>query len=198
MHKYPSMQINNFKLYCQKTARIQEYVTNAKHYENRNQGGERETFINHFNLIQWLKISETERKQHKLENCMPCNTTHIEISKIHKSVSETSIQILNLSEQIVENVSSILPTSTATKGKKTAQALINVLNPLFENQFQKSFEKSAAEALHLSPIEKSADKKKKELTLLKKNKTQIIEAISVNDRDVENFLASGKSFKQHD
>ncbi|CAG2226842.1 unnamed protein product [Mytilus edulis] len=158
MHKYPSMQINNFKLYCQKTARIQEYVTNAKYYENRNQGGERETFINHFNLIQWLKISETERKQHKLENCMPCNTTHIEISKIHKSVSETSIQILNLSEQIVENVSSILPTSTATKGKKTAQALINVLNPLFENQFQKSFEKSAAEALHLSPIEKSADK----------------------------------------
>ncbi|VDI28469.1 Hypothetical predicted protein, partial [Mytilus galloprovincialis] len=109
-----------------------------------------------------------------------------------------SIQILNLSEQIVENVSSILPTSTATKGKKTAQALINVLNPLFENQFQKSFEKSAAEALHLSPIEKSADKNKKELTLLKKNKTQIIEAISVNDRDVENFLASGKSFKQHD
>ncbi|CAC5364623.1 unnamed protein product [Mytilus coruscus] len=80
----------------------------------------------------------------------------------------------------------------------TAQALINVLNPLFENQFRKSFEKSAAEALHLSPIEKSADKIKKELTLLKKNKIQIIEAISVNDRDVENFLASGKSFKQHD
>ncbi|CAC5423633.1 unnamed protein product [Mytilus coruscus] len=129
---------------------------------------------------------------------MPCNTTHIDISKIHKSVSETSIQILNLSEQIVENVSSILPTSTATKGKKTAQALINVLNPLFENQFRKSFEKSAAEALHLSPIEKSADKVKNELTLLKKNKIQIIEATSVNDRDVENFLASGKSFKQLD
>ncbi|CAG2249232.1 unnamed protein product [Mytilus edulis] len=126
MHKYPSMQINNFKLYCQKTARIQEYVTNAKHYENRNQGGERETFINHFNLIQWLKISETERKQHKLENCMPCNTTHIEISKIHKSVSETSIQILNLSEQIVENVSSILPTSTATKAVHTSKLMGNI------------------------------------------------------------------------
>ena len=198
MNRY-SMQIQPFKTFCQKISRIQEYVSNKKFYQNAGRNGEREVFADHFRLINWLQLSEAERKQHKLEKCLPCNTTHINSSRIHKSITEMSINVADLGEQIVENVTSQLPPSTAnTKGNRTATALINVLNPLFEKEFHKSFEKCVADSLHLTPAEKSTQKQKEILTLLKENKNKIQEATSIDDTDVNNFLSSGKSFQQHD
>lgn len=199
MQNYPSLEIQDFKTFCKKVDKIQEYVYNKKYYKNAGKTVEREVFLTHFNLIKWLKLPDNERKQHTFENCLPCNTIHLETSKIHQSIARSSVQVANMSEVLVQNMSTLVQPSTANvKANRTATALINVLNPLFEKEFKKSFEKCVADSLHLTPRETPSDKNNKIVTLLKENKNMICEASTINNADIENFLSSGKSYQQHD
>lgn len=172
MNKYKALSIESYDKFKQQCLRIQNYVTNNKYYQNSNHSGERNKFLEHFSLIKWLDLTESERKQHTLENCKICNITHAEASALHKA-SYNENPIAKCCVNLMETAADTSNSTPDTHRKKTVKNIVQVLEPVFQSNFDTSFKSAISEALHLSPTETVTEKKKKVLTVIKDTNKQV-------------------------
>lgn len=194
MHRYPKMQLKSYEVFRKKVVKLQDYTTKNKYYVNFNKNGEREKFINHFDLLHWTKLEHAEKKQHQLEDCFVCTSIHSEESSLH-TFSKQMKSINELSNNLVSSIKSISNTESAAK---IAKSVIHTLNPVFTREFQTTFEDSMTESLNLSPRETPQEKRKKTNQILTENTRSINKAIQNENEDVKKFLSSGKSYAQYE
>ncbi|CAC5399835.1 unnamed protein product [Mytilus coruscus] len=188
------MQLKSYEVFRKKVVKLQDYTTKNKYYVNFNKNGEREKFINHFDLLHWTKLEHAEKKQHQLEDCFVCTSIHSEESSLH-TFSKQMKSINELSNNLVSSIKSISNTESAAK---IAKSVIHTLNPVFTREFQTTFEDSMTESLNLSPRETPQEKGKKTNQILTENTRSINKAIQNENEDVKKFLSSGKSYAQYE
>lgn len=196
MAKYQKLCIPSYLQFKQQCLRLQTYVTGNKYYSNNNHSGERNTFITHFSLQNWIKLNEHEKGQHMLQNCNICNISHEEASALHKSFVNNPLQ--KLCTELMQTASATTSKNSEKRGKQTVQKVVKTLQPVFEKTFETmNFKKTMAEALNLSPKETSVEKNKKVLASIKETNKQVESTYHSNDNDLEILLSTGKSFQQH-
>ncbi|CAG2231602.1 unnamed protein product [Mytilus edulis] len=154
-------------------------------------------FTDNFSLFNWLKLPENEKQSHKLQDCSTCLTTHGSISSLHKSYSHAS-SLVQPCKDLVNNINEIIVSPSSSIGKKTVQNVIKVLEPIIETQFNINFKKTLADVMNMSPRESAVEKNNKIMTSIRETTQQIAESMTENDGDVQNLLASGKSFLQYE
>ncbi|CAC5408358.1 unnamed protein product [Mytilus coruscus] len=154
-------------------------------------------FTDNFSLFNWLKLPENEKQSHKLQDCSTCLTTHGSISSLHKSYSHAS-SLVQPCKDLVNNINEIIVSPSSSIGKKTVQNVIKVLEPIIETQYNINFKKTLAEVMNMSPRESVVEKNNKIMTSIRETTQQIAESKTENNGDVQNLLASGKSFLQYE
>ena len=153
MHEYTKMNIE-FDTFNLKLHRVQEYLANKKYWVNKNKNKEQKKFIDYFSLQKWVELTVQEKKQHRIENCIPCTTIHVETSKLHKSIPGTSQAITDDCENLAGNmIGMISPNSsgTAQKGLKVIKSVVEVLQPIVENQLDVKFGTKLSSTLSITP-----------------------------------------------
>ncbi|CAG2238828.1 unnamed protein product [Mytilus edulis] len=166
MSKYPKMNVD-FKEFGIKLKRLQKYVTDKKYWQNSNKDGQQNKFIEHFSLKNWEKLSNEEKKDHTLENCQRCNTTHISYSSLHLSSSSDSNNLLTLCNAATDSVLSITSPqsqSKTTRGLKTVQNLVKISQPIVEDKLKIKFQNQVKVSLSpMKSLKKKEFKKSKRL-----------------------------------
>lgn len=198
VHKYPKMHVKSYDVFRTKAVKLQKFTYESKYYANNNHNGEREQFLQQFSFNNWWKLTEMEKKQHKLEDCSICPTKYLAFSALHTGhkTPSTAINLKQSSTDLVENVKKAV--STTPSCSKVAKAVVQVINPIFESEFNTNFESAFAESFHLSPKETIKEKNIKIKETLQQSNKSITNALEENNNDVHQLLSSGKSFKMHD
>ncbi|CAC5361980.1 unnamed protein product [Mytilus coruscus] len=197
MTKYRNLQIPSYDIFKNQLPKLQNYVTNSKYFVHNGKAGEKMRFTDNFSLFNWLKLPENEKQSHKLQDCSTCLTTHGSISSLHKSYSHAS-SLVQPCKDLVNNINEIIVSPSSSIGKKTVQNVIKVLEPIIETQYNINFKKTLAEVMNMSPRESVVEKNNKIMTSIRETTQQIAESMTENDGDVQNLLASGKSFLQYE
>lgn len=198
MEKYPKMHIA-YKVMEKRLSRFQNYLTNAKYWTNCNAESEKSTFIQKFSLNKWVQLSETERKNHQLMDCIPCNTTHIQESSLHKSTPADNLRVKQLCEEVADHLVQNLPKSKKSKqqyGNQAITKILTIMEPIMEEKFDTDFKSVIAKTFNFSPNLSSQEKQKNKKKAIVGSKTEISQLM--NNNDTNNILASGKSFSQAD
>ena len=192
LENYPKMAMD-FKDFSLKYKRLQKYITDKKYWKNNNKDGQQHRFLSYFSFENWQKLPETEKKQHTLDNCKPCNTFHNECSSLHKSAAP---EVLNLTSQCKSVTNSVIqltsPTAKdgATKGLKAVQNLVKIIQPMVEKKLEIKFENQIKVSTY--PFKTPKQKKAEFEKYLKETKMKMDKALTDEGDDIHSFLASGK------
>lgn len=199
MDGYAKMDIE-YEQFRTKVPKIQNYLKDKKYWKDHMAYQQKDTFYNYFSLQSFYQQNREERQQHKLEDCRPCNTTHFNTSSLHKSINkdiENAHQMIETGTENIINITS--PTSsTATKGIKVMKSIVEMVQPIIQNQMNINFDRSLAEAITIAPPITPQDLKKTKAKITRESKAIIEETIKDNGNDVQKFLGSSLSFREHD
>lgn len=76
--------------------------------------------------------------------------------------------------------------------------ILNVFEPIFEEKFQTNLKTVVSKRYNLTEKLPSEQKRKQKTMQTKKNTNKINKIITNNENELQNFLASGKSYSQFD
>ena len=195
---YPRMNIS-YPVFQTKQAKIQGFLTDKKYWLNNSKNGEKKLFLEHFSLQNWTKMSDVEKKQHKIEDCVPCNSTHLISSQLHKSVSSLTSNIQQNCEEATKSmISMVSPNShSKRKGIQVVKIIVNLIQPIVEKDLNIEFDRKLEEHITLSPPINPKDHQIEIRNSIKKSKTLVEQSLRDNGKDLSNFLGSPKSYNQY-
>ena len=197
MFRYPKIQIAA-SVFQKIIKNFQKYVAASKYYKGNNKNGEKTRFVNSFSLQNWEQLSHRSKLTHTLENCKPCNYEN-ETSSLHVSYGLERQEALSRCTEMTEKLLEASEQPKTFKGSiNVAKTIISAIKPVFEEQTGQNFTKAIAQSLNLTPKLTSEEKRKQSTEKVKKSheKTQLSQ--EEGDIDIQYFLASGKSFNQHE
>ncbi|CAG2195362.1 unnamed protein product [Mytilus edulis] len=123
MNKYPKMYIPlaEFK---SRVPRVQIYLTKTKYWKNCNKSGEKTLFIEKYNLKNWCKLSEIERKGHQQNDCNICKSDAFHTSLHAASAPQTTNDIDQLCTQLTTTVCNTSKTNNDGKMIKVVKTIV--------------------------------------------------------------------------
>lgn len=193
MHKYPKMYISKYQFH-NKIGRVQSYLTQSKFFRNSNKSGEKNSYLETYNLMAWLQQSEHDRKSHALSDCPKCLETE---SGLHSSASADTLAMEDLSFTITKSILEEGLTSPQSSNKKV-EKFMNTLSPILKQKLDVNLNECVKKTFNLQSKENSTEKQKQSVKKLKENKTNIQNALFGATHDVERFLSSGTSYNQYE
>ncbi|CAG2220767.1 unnamed protein product [Mytilus edulis] len=199
MEKYPKMYLN-FDQFRSKTTKLQSYLSDKKYWQNLNKSGQQHSFLGHFSLKNWLSLSSNERLQHQLVDCRPCSTVHFNFSTLHKSIAPNFENAHQLYEQGTENILKITSpnSNTTTKGMKVIKSIVNIIQPIVEQRLDMKFPRPISDSIMLSPPVTPKELQSTKIKVMQESRKKINESFTDGGNDVNNFLSSSISFREHD
>lgn len=147
-------------------------------------------FLTKFSLQQWDALSHREKQKHSIHDCVACETSLINDSILHNSTSENAENLVKMTNEIVGDM--------CHKNSSGAEQLLNVLEPLMKKTFKVDLKSSVAKKFNLTEKTTSEQKRKEKIKITRETKNTIHTLIGNNENEVQNFLASGKSYSQAD
>ena len=190
MNKYPKMHLPYDK-FVRQLPRLQNYLTNPKYWKQNNKNGQKRDFFEQFSLQKWDSLSHREKLYHTVYDCLRCeNSKLINYSVLHKSATDTTENIVKLSTELAQEIDN--------KNSTGVNTILNVLEPIFQKEFQTNLKSVVSERYNLTEKLPSEQKRKLKIQQQRENTNEINKIITNNDNEVQNFLASGKSYSQLD
>lgn len=121
-------------------------------------------------------------------NCIACESQSLKETALHKSVSVQASNVISKTQELFTEVKNL-------KGTKP-EHVIQILEPLMEKEFKTSMKSTVSKQFNLIENPSSKQKQKQKIKQTKENKQKMHRVISEISIDLNNFLASGKSFSQ--
>jgi hypothetical protein len=196
---YQSVMQNHTKMYLSYDAfsknitRLQSYLTQNKYWKSGNANGEKRLFMQQYSLKSWCALSNTERNLHSVKNCAQCESVNPSVASLHKSISATTENIMLKTESLVQEIKSMTPNRVANASTQ----MMNILEPIFENNFSISLKNAASSRYNLTEKKSSAEKFKEKVKEGRKSSQNISNLLS-NEMEIDTFLSSGTSYNQRD
>ncbi|CAG2248990.1 unnamed protein product [Mytilus edulis] len=183
-----------------KTTKLQSYLSDKKYRQNLNRSGQQHSFLGHFSLKNWLTLTSNERLQHQLVDCRPCSTVHYNFSTFHKSIAPNFENAHQLYEQGTENILKITSpnSNTITKGMKVIKSIVNIIQPIVEQRLDMKFPRPISDSIMLSPPVTPKELQSTKIKVMQESRKKINESFTDGGNDVNNFLSSSISFREHD
>ena len=125
MTKYTKMMMD-YGTFQIRVPRVQKYIKNNNYWKFNKKQNEHNTFFEHFSFQNWVKLSETEKNQHTIEDCKPCNTIHINFTQLHMSAS---LETINVHKACTTATKSVVCGKTPASGLKAVKTLVQMVQP---------------------------------------------------------------------
>ncbi|CAG2201259.1 unnamed protein product [Mytilus edulis] len=192
MNRYPKMYIPlaEFK---SRFPRVQIYLTKTKYWKNCNKSGEKTLFIEKYNLTNWCKLSEIERKGHQQQDCNICKSDAFHTSLHAASAPQTTNDIDQLCTELTTTVYNTSKTNNDGKMIKVVKTIV----PYIEKKTGSNFTDVICKNYKLTPKLTSGEKEKEIKSVLSKQKEEMSNLINA-DNKIKNFLASSKSYSEYE
>jgi hypothetical protein len=177
---------------------LQKYVTNEKYYKGYNKSHEKSRFVEGFSLQSWEKLSHSEKSRHSLEDCKPCSFEN-ELSMLHTSFGKDRQEAVSLCHEMTNILIKKSGQPKSIKGSRNvAKTIINAIKPVFEEKTGHNFTQIIAHSLNLTPKQKPEEKRKQATNKIRNSHEKTTTSQREGDADLNYFLASGKSYREHD
>lgn len=197
MHRYPKMHIS-VSVFQKRIKNLQKYVVESKYFKGNNKNGEKTKFVNSFSLQNWEQLSHRAKMTHTLENCKPCMYEN-DASALHVSYGLARQEALSKCTEMTEKLLEASNQPKTLKGSiNAAKTLISTIKPVFEEKTGHNFTNVFAQSLNLTPKLTHEEKRKQIEENVKKSHEKTQNSQEEDDNDVQYFLASGKSYNQHE
>lgn len=142
-------------------------------------------------MQKWESLSNKEKLDHRIHDCPPCEHSKLlNYSVLHKSATESTKNLIHLSNEIVNELDN--------KNNIGVNNILNVFEPIFDEKFQTNLKTVVSKRYNLTKKLPSEQKRKQKTMQTRENTNKINKIITNNENELQNFLASGKSYSQFD
>lgn len=133
--------------------------------------------------------SHIEKLKHTIYDCVPCEILLVNYSTLHKSTTEST-------KQMVKKKPNELVNEMTHNNSYGAEQLLNLLDPVMKKSLKTDLKSSVSKKFNLTEKLSSEQKRKHKIQITRESTKTIEQLIGKNENEVQNFLASGKSYSQ--
>lgn len=133
--------------------------------------------------------SHIEKLKHTIYDCVPCEILLVNYSTLHKSTTEST-------EKMVKKKTNELVNEMTHNNSYGAEQLLNLLDPIMKKSLKTDLKSSVSKKFNLTEKVSSEQKRKHKIQITRESTKTIEQLIGKNENEVQNFLASGKSYSQ--
>lgn len=133
--------------------------------------------------------SHIEKLKHTIYDCVPCEIILVNYSTLHKSTTEST-------KQMVQKKPNELVNEMTHNNSYGAEQLLNLLDPVMKKSLKTDLKSSVSKKFNLTEKLSSEQKRKHKIQITRESTKTIEQLIGKNENEVQNFLASGKSYSQ--
>lgn len=133
--------------------------------------------------------SHIEKLKHTIYDCVPCEILLVNYSTLHKSTTEST-------EKMVKKKTNELVNEMTHNNSYGAEQLLNLLDPVMKKSLKTDLKSSVSKKFNLTEKVSSEQKRKHKIQITRESTKTIEQLIGKNENEVQNFLASGKSYSQ--